>query len=130
MENQMEVKLYEKIGKFIISVLLCVSIILSAYSIITTAKYRRTKSELEHIRTELAAVSDRKSELESELGRIDDITREATEYVSRTETLLLQSGTTITEIRKQVEDLENYCYSLEQFIYSIRDNNDYNMGEQ
>lgn len=126
----MEVKLYEKIGKFIISVLFCVSIILSAYSIITTTRYRRTKSELEHIRTELAAVSDRKSEFESELRRIDDITREATEYVSRTENLLLQSGTTIAEIRKQIEDLENYCYNLEQFIYSIRNDDDYNMGEQ
>lgn len=83
-------------------------------------KYNRTESELRQVRTELESAHNREHELESSFGEIRTITKEAVGYVSREHDLLLESGTTIQEIRAQVQDLETYCDSLELYIYSIR----------
>lgn len=83
-------------------------------------KYDRAKSELRQVRTELESAHNRERELESSFGEIRTITREAVGYVSREHDLLLESGTTIQEIRAQIQDLERYCDSLELYIYSIR----------
>ena len=84
------------------------------------AKYNRTESELIEVRTKLESAHNRERELESSFGEIRTITKEAVGYVSREHDLLLESGTTIREIRAQVQDLERYCDSLELYIYSIR----------
>lgn len=86
------------------------------------AKYRSAESELGQLRTELQSVVDTKSELERELGTISTITDEAVGFVRESEDLLIQSGTTITEIRAQIQDLVTYCNRLELLIYSIYDN--------
>lgn len=83
-------------------------------------KYDRAESELRQVRTELESAHNRERELESSFGEIRTITKEAVGYVSREHDLLLESGTTIQEIRTQVQDLERYCDSLELYIYSIR----------
>lgn len=84
------------------------------------AKYIRAESELGQVRAELDSAHNRERELESSFGEIRTITKEAVGYVSREHDLLLESGTTIREIRAQVQDLERYCDSLELYIYSIR----------
>lgn len=84
------------------------------------ARYNKSESELGQVRAELESAHNRERELESSFGEIRTITKEAVGYVSREHDLLLESGTTIREIRVQVQDLERYCDSLELYIYSIR----------
>lgn len=83
-------------------------------------KYNKSEYELGQVRAELESAHNRERELESSFGEIRTITKEAVGYVSREHDLLLESGTTIREIRAQVQDLERYCNSLELYIYSIR----------
>ena len=85
-------------------------------------RYRRAESELGQLRNDLEQSNNRERELEEQIGEIRNLTGEAVEYVYREQELLLQGGTTIREIRAQVEDLERYCDSLELYIFSIRNN--------
>ena len=107
----------------IICFFLCIwGVIVSTTSYYYKTRYRRVESELGNLRTELESANNRESEITGQLDRIKNLTGEAVEYVSREHDLLISTGTTIREIRAQVEDLERYCDSLELFIYSIRDN--------
>lgn len=117
-------KINEEVKSIITGSLIIIFFCLFIGACITTgfykAKYSRTESELGQVRTELESAHNRERELESSFGEIRTITKEAVGYVSREHDLLLESGTTIREIRAQVQDLERYCDSLELYIYSIR----------
>lgn len=103
-------------------------------SLFYKTKYRSTESELGQVREQLERDNDYKQQLEKELGTIRAVTDEAVEYVSRERELLTTTGTTIREIRTSVEELTNYCESLEIYIFGIRNNlcganNIHNAGE-
>lgn len=87
-------------------------------------RYNSTVSELGHIRTELAAATDRQLQLEATIGTVRILADECTEYVVRTEAVLDQSVTTVRELRAQIQDLEKYCNSLYSYIMCIRANVD------
>ncbi len=107
---------------FVFGAILIWGIVESTSSFYYKTKYRRTESELGQVRELLESATNRKSELEEQLGTITNLTGEAIEYVSREQDLLIKSGNTIREIKAAVEDLERYCDSLEFYIFSIRDN--------
>ena len=83
--------------------------------------FEKTQSELGQLRKELESGNDRESKLAEQSDRVRILTGEAVEYVSRERDLLLTTGNTIKEIRKQVEDLERYCDNLEWYIIAIND---------
>lgn len=117
-------KINEEVKNAIIGGLFILLFCLFIGACITTrfykARYNKSESELGQVRTELESAHNRERELESSFGEIRTITKEAVGYVSREHDLLLESGTTIQEIRAQVQDLERYCNSLELYIYNIR----------
>ena len=113
-------KINEKdVGSSIISVVLLLLLlwaVISNIRLYSTQKHlRRTESELGQLRTELSNAQSRESELAETVGNIRSITE-------RTDTLLDQSGTTIQNIRKEVQILEDYFYSINQYLCT--DNND------
>lgn len=111
----MDEKKFNDIALIVLVFLLLFSIIAGFTS---TSYYKtrleRTRSELGQLRDDLESATNREHELENEL-------REAFGYVQRESSLLKEGGTTIKEIRKQVEDLENYCNHLECYIRDIVD---------
>jgi hypothetical protein len=108
----------------LVVILLCFLLLSTIFSAVAgsyyQAQYRRVESELGQIRTDLEQSRNRERELEDCIGDIRTITTEAMGYVQRESDLLLQGGTTIREIRAQVEDLEKYCDSLNHYIIGIR----------
>lgn len=108
----------------LVAILLCFLLLSTIFSTVAGSyyqtQYRRVESELGQIRTDLEQSRNRERELEDCIGDIRTITTEAMGYVQRESDLLLQGGTTIKEIRAQVEDLERYCDNLNHYIAGIR----------
>ena len=108
----------------LVAILLCFLLLSTVFSTVAGSyyqtQYRRVESELGQIRTDLEQSRNRERELEDCIGDIRTITTEAMGYVQRESDLLLQGGTTIREIRAQVEDLERYCDNLNNYIIGIR----------
>lgn len=101
----------------ILLVLLLWAVITNIRLYSTQKRLRRSESELGLIRTELSNAQNRESELTETVRNIREITE-------RTDTLLDQSGDTIQSIRKEVQVLENYFNSINQyFSTSNNDNN-------
>lgn len=87
----------------------------------TTKHLQRTESELGLIRTELSNAENRERELTETVGNIRDITE-------KTDTLLDQSGTTIQNIREEIQVLEDYFRSVNQYLCTD-DNNNNNISD-
>lgn len=125
MDNVKRDKRYETIKVIVIGVFVFMCVICTAASITASvykARFDKAQSELGQLRVQLESVANRERELRAQADRVGIITREAVEYVSRERDLLLTSGTTIKEIRAQINDLETYCNNLEWYIIAIMDN--------
>lgn len=105
----------------ILLILLLWGIISNVKLAITTKHLQRTESELGLIRNELSNAENRERELTETVGNIRDITE-------RTDTLLDQSGTTIQNIREEIQVLEDYFRSVNQYLCTD-DNNNNNISD-
>lgn len=84
-----------------------------------SSKYRNAESELKQSREQLESASESKYKLEECSRRTCEITERAEHLISESGEILEVTGNTIAEIRKQVNDLQEYCYSLECYISDI-----------
>ena len=117
--------MYEKTFNNITNVVFCGLLLVlllwgtvSNIRLVSTQKHlRRTESELGQLRTELESAQNRESELKGAVGNIRIITE-------RTDSLLDQSTDTIQGIRKEVQILEDYFNSINQYLCSNDNNND------
>lgn len=116
-------KSFSNIIFIVLLFLLLASITIGGVSSCTyKTRYRKSEQELGQLRTVLESANNRERELEGQLDRVKNLTGESIEYVQREHDLLIKGGTTIREIRAQVEDLEEYSDNLEYWLFSIRDN--------
>lgn len=88
-----------------------------------------TESELGAARTELEyateynrTITARAEQLQSGIDRCAELTAEAKRTIGET-------GSTIVEIRKEIENLENYVFNIECELADIRNNSDSNKEE-
>lgn len=118
-------KVFSNIKSIILSLVLLVLLLWAGTSsiklVITTKHLQRVERELGLIRTELSNAQNRESELTTTVGNIRDITE-------RTDTLLDQSGTTIQNIREEIQVLEDYFRSVNQYLCTD-DNNNNNISD-
>lgn len=115
----------ETVKVIIVSVFVFMCAVCTAASITASvykARFDKAQSELGQLRADMESAANRERELRDQADRVGVLTREAVEYVSRERDLLLTSGTTIKEVRAQINDLETYCNNLEWYIIAIMDN--------
>lgn len=115
----------ETIKVIVISVFVFMCAVCTAAGITASVyktRFDKAQSELRQLRADMESAANRERELRDQADRVGVLTREAVEYVSRERDLLLTSGTTIKEVRAQINDLETYCNNLEWYIIAIMDN--------
>lgn len=120
-------KTFSNLNNVIFSVVLLVLLLWAVITNIrlysTQKRLRRSESELGLIRTELSNAQNRESELTETVRNIREITE-------RTDTLLDQSGDTIQSIRKEVQVLESYFNSINQYFSTSNNDNNNNLDSK
>ncbi len=89
----------------------CVS--LRLYS--TESELGAARTELEYVTEYNNSITARAEQLQSGIDRCAELTAEAKRTIGET-------GTTIAEIRKEIENLENYVFNIECELADIRNN--------